>query len=194
MTAGSEGQSSWSWAVLRFRIRFRRIHVLGSPGSGSIFQRYGSGSGTGSKSGYFYYKAKIVGKTLIPTVLWLLYDFLSLQNYVTVPSKRISTDENSRIRIRIRIQLSEVWIGGFGSGIVPKFHESATLELSGSLDVERWGDLKLGTVSGQGLTGAVGQLLAGLQVQPLNVIAVLGKGGQSRVSHCLYIEKTLRTF
>ena len=53
--------------------------------------------------------------------------------------------------------------------------------------MERLGYLKLGTVSGQGLTGAVGQLLAGLQVQPLNVIAVLGKRGQRRVSHCLYI-------
>jgi hypothetical protein len=73
---------------------------------------------------------------------------------------------------------------------VPTFHGSATLEPSGSLDVERLGYLKLGTVSGQGLTGAVGQLLAGLQVQPLNVIAVLGKGRQRRVSHCLYI----RTF
>jgi hypothetical protein len=49
-------------------------------------------------------------------------------------------------------------------------------------------------VSGQGLTGAVGQLLAGLQVQPLNVIAVLGKSGQRRVSHCLYIKKPFRTF
>ncbi len=47
-------------------------------------------------------------------------------------------------------------------------------------------------MSGQGLTGAVGQLLAGLQVQPLNVIAVLGKGGQRRVSHCLYIEKNFK--
>jgi hypothetical protein len=31
--------------------------------------------------------AKIVRKTLIPTVLLLLYDFLSLKNYVNVPSK-----------------------------------------------------------------------------------------------------------
>jgi hypothetical protein len=35
------------------------------PGSGSISQRYGSGSGAVS----FYHQAKIVRKTLIPTVL-----------------------------------------------------------------------------------------------------------------------------
>ncbi len=39
-------------------------YVFGSPGSGS-----------------FYHQAKIVRKTLIPTVLWLFYDFLSLKNY-----------------------------------------------------------------------------------------------------------------
>jgi hypothetical protein len=32
----------------------------------------------------------IVGKTLIPTVLLLLHDFLSLKNYVNVDSKVIS--------------------------------------------------------------------------------------------------------
>ncbi len=54
-------------------------HVSGPPGSGSISQRYGSGS--------FYHQAKIVRKTLISTVLWLLFDFLSLKNDVKVPSK-----------------------------------------------------------------------------------------------------------
>ncbi len=34
-----------------------------------------------------YHQAKIVRKTLIPTVLWLLYDFLSLGNDVNVASK-----------------------------------------------------------------------------------------------------------
>ncbi len=41
-------------------------HFLGPPGSGSISQRYGSVSGFGS--GSFYQQAKIVRKTLIPTV------------------------------------------------------------------------------------------------------------------------------
>ncbi len=35
----------------------------------------------------FYHHAKIVRKTLIPTVLWFLYDFLSLKNDLNVPSK-----------------------------------------------------------------------------------------------------------
>ncbi len=58
-------------------------HVFGLPGSGStsLTQRYGSGSGS------FCHQAKIVIKTWIPTVLWLLLDFLSLINDVNVPSK-----------------------------------------------------------------------------------------------------------
>ncbi len=42
-------------------------HVFGSLGSGSTSQRYGSGSCSGS--GSFYHRAKIVRKTLIPTIL-----------------------------------------------------------------------------------------------------------------------------
>jgi hypothetical protein len=72
--------------------------VFGPPGSesGSISQRYGFGSGSGSGSGQ---KAKIVRKTLIPTVLWLILDFLSLKNDINVP----------------------------GSGSTPKCHWSGTL-------------------------------------------------------------------
>jgi hypothetical protein len=53
-------------------------HVFGPPGSGSesTSQRNGSGSGSGS----FYHQAKIVRKTLIPTIL----DILSLKNDVNV--------------------------------------------------------------------------------------------------------------
>jgi hypothetical protein len=49
-------------------------HVFGPPGSGSISQRYGSGSR------FFYHHAKIVRNTLIPPNL-------SLKNDVNVPSK-----------------------------------------------------------------------------------------------------------
>jgi hypothetical protein len=59
-------------------------YVFGPPGSGSgsISQRYGSGSGS------FYHRAKIVRKTLIPTVVLLYYFItLSLKNDVNVPSK-----------------------------------------------------------------------------------------------------------
>jgi hypothetical protein len=99
-------------------------HVFGPPGSWSISQRYGSGSGS------FYHWAKIIRKTLISTVLWLLFDFLSLKNYVNVPSNSYMqknlvfvgilkvNDENSRIRIpfvggmdpRIRIHTKMSWI------------------------------------------------------------------------------------
>jgi hypothetical protein len=44
------------------------FYVFGPPGS--ISQRYGSGSES------FDHKAKIVRKTLISTVWWLLYEFL----------------------------------------------------------------------------------------------------------------------
>jgi hypothetical protein len=41
----------------------------------------------GSVSFYQYHQAKIVRKTLIPTVLRLLYNFLSEESDVHVPSK-----------------------------------------------------------------------------------------------------------
>ncbi len=73
--------------------------------SGYVSQR------CGFKSGSFHHQAKIVRKTLISTVLWLLYDFLSLKNDVNVSLKSNKqktifvgvlkvTDEKSRIWIR----------------------------------------------------------------------------------------------
>jgi hypothetical protein len=56
--------------------------VFGPSGYRSICQRYGSRS--------FYQQAEIVRKTWIPIVLWLLFDFLSLKNYVKVISRKIS--------------------------------------------------------------------------------------------------------
>ncbi len=59
-------------------------YVFGPPvsESGFISQRYGSGS--------FFHQAKIVRKTLIPAILLILFDFLSLKNYLNVPPKVIS--------------------------------------------------------------------------------------------------------
>jgi hypothetical protein len=74
----------------------------------------------GSESGSLYHQAKIVRKTLIPTVLRLNDDFLSLKNDVNVPYlQKVKSrktflksvfggvlkvnGENSRIRIQIRI-------------------------------------------------------------------------------------------
>jgi hypothetical protein len=39
---------------------------------------------------YFCHQAKIVRKTLIPTVLLLVFGFLLLKNYVNVPLKVLS--------------------------------------------------------------------------------------------------------
>jgi hypothetical protein len=77
--------------------------------------------GSVSVAGSFNQQAKTVRKTLILTVLCLLVDFLSLKNYVNVPSKSKKqkffyknfffvgilkvNDENSRIRIRIWIRI-----------------------------------------------------------------------------------------
>jgi hypothetical protein len=53
-----------------------------------------------------------------------LQKVISKKNFVDVLKV---TDENSRVRIRIRIHQSEVWIRGSGSGSIPKFNGSATL-------------------------------------------------------------------
>ncbi len=66
-------------------------------------------------SGSFYNQAKIVRETSIPTVLWLLYDFLSLKKDVNVvlQSNKLKTLKKGRLMpgfrilihlIRIRIQ------------------------------------------------------------------------------------------
>ncbi len=80
-------------------------------------------------AGSFYHQTKIIRKTLIPTVLLLLFYFVSLKNDVYVPSKSNKlenfnkkkffvgllkvNDENWRIRIRIQIHYSDAWISGF---------------------------------------------------------------------------------
>ncbi len=82
---GSESESCHQ-PVLRIRIRIMiwiDPQVFGPPESGSrsSSQRYGSGS--------FYHQAKLKRKTLIPAVLWLLFDFnlwKMMKNYVNIPS------------------------------------------------------------------------------------------------------------
>ncbi len=58
------------------------------PWTGSVNQRYES------KSGSFYHQAKIVRKPQIPTVSWLICDFLSLKNDVNVHSYIGNTQKN----------------------------------------------------------------------------------------------------
>ncbi len=77
-----------------------------------FFQCCGSGSGSGS----FYYQAKIVRKTLIPTDLWLLFDFISLKNDVNVPSKSNQQENFFSISFLLASWRSMTKIAGSGSG------------------------------------------------------------------------------
>jgi hypothetical protein len=85
-------------------------------------QRYGSGS--------FYHPAKIVRNTLIPIILRLLFDFLSLKNVVYVPSKSNKGKNFSKNYffvgvLKVNDENSRAWIRGSGS--VLKCHGSAAL-------------------------------------------------------------------
>jgi hypothetical protein len=60
-------------------IFYTRVADLGPPGSGSISQR--------SVSGSFHHQTKIVRKILGPVLFCDFFYFLSLKNYVNVPSK-----------------------------------------------------------------------------------------------------------
>ncbi len=111
--------------ILVLRIR---IHVFGPLGSGSISQRYGFWSGSGS----FYHHAKMVNKPsksnkqkkLFKKIIFLFASWRSMTKIA-----------GSGSRIRSRIHLSEAWI--LGSGSTPKCHGSATLNYTLVLDVQR---------------------------------------------------------
>ncbi len=92
-------------------------HVFGPPeiGSSSISQIYGSGS--------FYHQAKKVRKTLIPTVFWLLLDFLSLKNDIYVSSK--SNKQKNFFFIRFLLVSWRSMTKIIGSGSVSQRHGSA---------------------------------------------------------------------
>ncbi len=57
-------------------------YVFGWPPDPDLIRRYGSGSGS------FYYRAKMIRKSLISTVKWVLYYFLSLKNDGNVPTSK----------------------------------------------------------------------------------------------------------
>jgi hypothetical protein len=75
----------------------------------------------GSGPGSFYHPAKIVRKTSIPTVLWLLFDAFSLNNDVNVPSK--STKQENRSFLEVASWRSMMKIAG--SGFICQRHVSA---------------------------------------------------------------------
>ncbi len=71
------------WPCQRYHSNSINLTIVADPDPDPdvLGQMYESGSVS------FYHKAKIVKKTLIPTVLWLLFDLLSLNNDVNAPSK-----------------------------------------------------------------------------------------------------------
>jgi hypothetical protein len=74
----------------------------------------------------FIIKQKKVRKTLIPIVLRLLYDFLSLKNDVNVALK--SNKQKKTCRSPMKIAESRAGSGvEYGSGSVPICHGSATM-------------------------------------------------------------------
>jgi hypothetical protein len=68
------------------------------------------------ESGSFYPQAKIVRKTLIPTVSLLVFDFLSLKNYVNTPSK---SNKQKKLFLKlvfvVLLMVNDENIGGSGS-------------------------------------------------------------------------------
>jgi hypothetical protein len=98
------------------------------PPNPHIFEPPGSGS--------FYQQAEMVIKTLIPTVLWLLLDFLSLKNDVNVPSKS-NKQKNFFFKLvfcwhlegQCRKYQDPDPGSGSESGSTPKCHESGILDL-----------------------------------------------------------------
>ncbi len=88
-------------------------HVFGPPGSGS-----------GPGSGSFCHQAKIVRKTLIPTALWPLFDFLSLKMMQAYIQKVIS----KKTCLKNLVFLLPSWRSMTkiaGSGSINKRHGSA---------------------------------------------------------------------
>jgi hypothetical protein len=80
----------------------------------------GLGFGSGSGSGAFYHHAKIVRKTLIPTISNKVISRKNKTKIVFCGILKVS-DENSRIRIQDPDPVS-------GSGSTPKCRGSATLQ------------------------------------------------------------------
>ncbi len=76
----------------------------------------------GVGSGSFCHQAKILRKTLIPTVLFILFDFLSLKKEVNVPSK--SNKQKTKISVLLASCRSMTKIAGSesGSGSISQRH------------------------------------------------------------------------
>ncbi len=83
-------------------------YVFGPPGSGS-----------------FYNQAKKVRKTLIPTVLGLFFDILSLKNDVNVPSKSTKQKKCFKKLVFVGFLMTTLAGSASGSGSISLRHGSA---------------------------------------------------------------------
>jgi hypothetical protein len=112
-------------AVLGIPIRIRIRMFLGLPYLIPDLLSHKHGSGSGS----LHHQAKILRKTLISTVLWLLFDFLFLKNDENVPRTSDPDPEDPYVFGPPGSSSGSV-SQRYGSGSVPTCHESPTL-LSG---------------------------------------------------------------
>ncbi len=87
--------SSFGISGVQYGIPWQCCGSGSESGSGFICQKYGSGS--------FYNQAKIVRKTSLTIVLWLLYVFLSLENDVNVLVPWKSNQQKNFIKIKYTI-------------------------------------------------------------------------------------------
>ncbi len=115
---------TYKGGIRNYRMRSIRCCRSGSAGfgpsgsaSGSVSHKYGSG--IESDSGSFHQEAKIVRKTLISTVLWLIYDFYRLRITVCKCTSVPDPDLDP-----LGPCFGPLWSA---SGSVPKYHRSATL-------------------------------------------------------------------
>ncbi len=118
---------SYTRALLFSKYRWHLFATPWFPGSGSVSQTRRPGSGS------FNHQAKIVRKTFISNVLWLLYDFFIFEECCHAPLK-----SNRQKKLSTKIYFSLVsWRSltkrpraGAGSGSAPKCHGSGTLLFS----------------------------------------------------------------
>ena len=82
------------------------------------------------ESGSFY-QAKLVSISLIPTVLWLLFDFLSLKNDVNVPSK--SNEQKNFLLLFFCWPVTKIAGSGSEYGFISQRHGSAEPDLDPDL-------------------------------------------------------------
>ncbi len=121
----SPSNSDHSYAILKvfwIWIRIRKFLGLLDPEPDPLV------GGTDHGSGSFHHQPKIVIKTFISTVFWLLCDFVSLKNYVNVHSKSKKLENQGKnIFVGVLKVIDERAGSRAGSGSVSQRYGSADL-------------------------------------------------------------------